>query len=317
MESFFDHYRGYIELAEETVINFCTGNGDHILNYRGRDGCNATFDWARYNAYCPQEHRRKCSHNWVKHVREGGETGGNPAWSGPSFLVSDEPMDYHRLQGIYQAFRDVAKERGVAIRLLEYFEPGPEFCRSIFKDKHQEVMSNGVMDVTAPLAADTTPYASSPGGIAEGMIAGDFLAEQCGVFVRDFKLDGVYLGNQCGLIGFWHPCNAPEVTPERRAGILQFFKSLWHAVGKDRLLYWMDTYWPADVEIDRWAMSEEACATGCNDGRQLRRHCENRANLAQYREPSAHRGQARRSPGHPYSPWISSIPGIPTLCTLT
>ena len=51
VESFFDHYAAWIKGAEQTVVNFCTGNGDHILNYRGRDGWETTFDWARYNAF--------------------------------------------------------------------------------------------------------------------------------------------------------------------------------------------------------------------------------------------------------------------------
>ena len=50
-----------------------------------------------------------------------------------------------------------------------------------------------------------------------------------------------------------------SATTERRAGILRFFQQLRAALG-DRLVYWMDTYWPADVEIEKWAMSEEAYA---------------------------------------------------------
>ena len=167
--------------------------------------------------------------------------------------------DYRKLAAIYRAFREVAAERKVNLKLLEYFEPGPEFCHSDFKQRHHEVMANGVIDVTLPLAADSRAYAARPGGIPAGLAAGDFVAEQCGAFVRDFELDGVLLGNQCGLIGFWHPNSAPPATAERRAGILRFFKQLRAAMG-DRLVYWMDTYWPADVEIEKWAMSEEAYA---------------------------------------------------------
>ncbi|MDF2709959.1 MAG: hypothetical protein K0R62_5611 [Nonomuraea muscovyensis] len=176
-------------------------------------------------------------------------------------------MDYERLAGCYAAVRAEARRRGLRVSLLEYLEPGPEFCRSEWKTvRHPEVAASvadagghlvpGVIDVTAPLAADTRRYAAYPGGIPAGLPAGDFVAAQ----PADFGLDGVLLGNQFGLIGFWHPDNAPPLTPGRSAGIERFFLRLREAMG-ERLVYWMDTHWRAEVERSAWGMTDTAYAT--------------------------------------------------------
>ena len=117
-------------------------------------------------------------------------------------------------------------------------------------------MLPGVLDVLRKPAPDRHVYASYPSGISEGTVVGDFVAAQCDAFTRDLAIDGVFLGNQFGLLGFWLPENAPPVTQKRRDGIAHFFKTLRKRLG-DRLVYWMDSYWPADVEIEHWAMDEK------------------------------------------------------------
>jgi len=82
------------------------------------------------------------------------------------------------------------------------------------------------------------------------------VAAQAAAFVRDFELEGIFLGNQFGLLGFWHPDHAPEPTAQRRAGITRFFRALRTRFG-ERLVYWMDSYWPAEVEDAAWAMDPE------------------------------------------------------------
>ncbi len=269
VQSFFDHFGPWIEGAQQTVLNFCTGNGDHILNYRGRAGMDDSFDWARYNCHGHSDADRKAHNaNWLRRVREGGERSYNPYMAGPSFILSEQVMNYRKLAGIYEAFRREADRRSVNFKLLEYLEPGPEFCRCEWKTiRHPEGASGsadaggnivqGVIDVCSHLNADDHAYAAYPQGIPAGTNTGDFVAAQTDAFTRDFGLDGVFLGNQFGLIGFWHPDNAPPATPERRQGILRFFQRLRETMDQ-RLVYWMDTYWPADVEIERWSMSEEA-----------------------------------------------------------
>ncbi|MFJ2261552.1 hypothetical protein ACIOKD_24980 [Streptomyces sp. NPDC087844] len=275
VEEFFAHHAAWCEDRDVTVV-FCAGNGDHILNYTGRR--HETFDWARYNCYAAETHptgpaalTRRHNADWLARVREGGERSANPYSAGPMFTLSEQPLDYHRLAGIYRALREGAERHGVTLTLLEYLEPGPEFCRSEWKTvRHPEVSSAaadagghlvpGVVDVTLPLAADERPYRAFPQGVPEGMPAGDFVAAQTAAFVEDFELDGVMLGNQFGLVGFWHPDNAPALTPERTAGIERFFRQMREKMGR-RQVYWMDTYWRTDVEKSAWGMTDACYAT--------------------------------------------------------
>jgi hypothetical protein len=269
VKKFFDHYAECFKHADQIVLNFCTGNGDHILNYAGKDRWGDEFDWARYNCYQGADDKSRLTHNldWLVKCREGGQHSDNPYLSGPAFILSDQKMDYQKLARIYLAFREEAERRKLPFKLLEYLEPGPEFCQCVWKTQRHpeasqgkvfagEVSVAGVIDVCAELNADPEKYAAYPDGIPKGTNAGDFVANQCDLFTRDFGLDGVFLGNQFALMGFWDPGNAPPATAARRAGISHFFQTLRQKMGS-RLVYWMDTYWPAEVEIERWAMSEE------------------------------------------------------------
>ncbi|MEU4243906.1 hypothetical protein [Actinoplanes sp. NPDC026619] len=212
------------------------------------------------------------AHNldWLRRVRDGGERSFNPYSAGPMMVLSEQRMDYGVLAGCYAAVRDAAQARGMELTLLEYLEPGPEFCRSDFKTRrHPEVavagadsgghVVPGILDVTRPLAADERGYAAYPRGFPSGLPAGDFVAAQTAAYVDDFGLDGVLLGNQFGLLGFWDPANAPPVTPERTAGIGRFFAAMRAAFGR-RQIYWMDTYWRADLERPAWGMPPQAYA---------------------------------------------------------
>ncbi|MGW1412094.1 hypothetical protein [Streptomyces sp. NPDC002403] len=272
IEAFFDHHAHWAQDRDLTLV-FCAGNGDHILNYTGRR--DERFDWARYNCYAadtqeggPAGIARRHNADWLERVREGGERSFNPYSAGPMFTLSEQPMDYDVLAGVYTTVRRVAERRGLRVRLLEYLEPGPEFCRSEWKTaRHPEVSSAsadvgghmvpGVIDVTLPLVADPRPYRAFPEGVPAGVLAGDFVAAQTAAFVDDFGLDGVMLGNQFGLLGFWHPDNAPKLTPERVEGIARFFVQVRERMG-ERLVYWMDTYWRTEVERATWGMTD-AC----------------------------------------------------------
>jgi hypothetical protein len=274
VEAFFDHHAEWISGNDLTVV-FCAGNGDHVLDWTGPAAIDETFDWARYNAYAwdpdagsPFEKSvRDHNANWLERVREGGERSANPYSAGPMMVLSEQTMDYRALATIYASLRSEASRRGIRLRLLEYLEPGPEFCRSEWKTvRHPEVAAAradagghvipGLIDVTLPLHSDSRAYAGWPDGIPAGTLAGEFVARQTAAFVEDFDLDGVLLGNQFGLVGFWHPDNAPELTAERRAGIQSFFTGLRQAMGHKQI-YWMDSYWRADVEREVWGMTDE------------------------------------------------------------
>lgn len=292
VRSFFDHYESWFLHAETVVLCFAAGNGDHILNYRGTAGLDDAFEWARYNCFRaahmtgnfdgldeaaerarlnahnnPQELAFRHNLDWLNRVREGGERSYNPYSAGPSLVISEQVLTYRILGRFYVCFREEAQKRGINLKLLEYLEPGPEFCPCVWKTQlHPEgaqgnadaegSVAQGVIDVCSTLREDSFPYAAFPRGIPAGTNTGGFVAAQTAAFVRDFELDGVYLGNQFGLIGFWDPKNAPPATPERREGVKRFFQSFRNAMG-DKLIYWMDTYWPAEIEIEKWAMSEE------------------------------------------------------------
>jgi len=267
--SFFDHYVDWIRYANPLVVNFCTGNGDHVLNYGGLGSWGDEFDWARGNeASIGDTVAARRAHNlrWLQHVVEGGQTSDGPSFCGPAFILSEQKMNFRTLKAIYDCFREEAQKRGIPFRIVEYIEPGPEFCRCDWKTHlHPEAavgqtieiasgeMGKGVIDVTVQLNADSKHYASHPNGIPEGTVTGDFVAAQCGAFVEEMGLDGIFLGNQFGLCGLWSPNNAPAATEERRAGIRRFFKAMRAGMGT-RLIYWMDSYWRAEVEESSWAM---------------------------------------------------------------
>lgn len=259
VKAFFDHYKDYISAAEMTVLNFCTGNGDHILMYRGLDYMSDTFDWARYNRYPCDEGMTHYTHNlkWVQEAYEKSENLRGVRRQGPSFMTHDQIMDYATLKNIYTCFQEEAASRNLNFKLLEYLEPGPEFCKSVWKvDLHPEGTLERVIDVCSTLDGDLHHYSAFPNGIPSGVNTGAFVIGQTGDYVDDFGLDGVFLGNQFALCGLWNPKDAPTVTAERVDGIKSFFRGLRERVGH-KLIYWMDTYWPVEHEIKHWGMSEE------------------------------------------------------------
>lgn len=268
---FFDHYADWFARVDEVVLTFCASNGDHVLNYPGREAWDERFDWGRYNSYVGTE-VRPLDHNrhWIEKARENRVIAGNPYHAGPTFVLSEQHLDYRRLAGLYAAIRSEAERRGIRLVLLEYLEPGSEFCACVWKtERHPEAASGivdaggnlapGLIDVATTLAADPHRYAAYPGGIPEGEPTSDFIAAQVGAFVDDLGLDGVTLGNQFGLIGLWSPEHAYEPTPERRAAITRFFTGLRDRLG-DRRVYWQDSFWPVETETEAWGMSDEAYA---------------------------------------------------------
>jgi hypothetical protein len=262
---FFDHYADWFAYVDEVVVTFATGNGDHILNYRGRRHWDDTFDWARYNCFGgPENNAHDHNLGWLTRVREGGERSDNPYMAGPMVIVSEAEMCYRDLAQIYTALRGEAASRGIRLKVVEYLEPGPEFCRSEWKTvRHPEAargsadaggnIATGLIDVCSTLNEDNRAYAAYPDGLAEGTPTAEFIAGQTAAFLRDFELDGVFLGNQFGLLGLWDPRNAPPATAERRAGVTRFFGQMRESLG-EKLIYWQDSFWPPEVEDRAWAM---------------------------------------------------------------
>lgn len=270
--AFFDHYADWFGRVDEVVVTFCAGNGDHVLAYPGAGHESTCFDWGRYNSYVGTAVSTR-DHNaqWLRVAREDRVIAGNPYHAGPAFVLSEQPMDYATLAGIYAAFRDEARGRGIPLVLLEYLEPGSEFCACEWKTgRHPEAASGwvdaggniapGLLDVAATLDADAHTYAAYADGIPAGEPVERFAARQIAAFVADLGLDGITLGNQFGLIGIWHPEHAVEVTPERRAAVTRFFTRLRELLGDGRI-YWQDSFWPVEVEQDVWGMTDAAYAS--------------------------------------------------------
>ncbi len=282
--AFFDHYADWFDRVDEVVVTFCAGNGDHVLAYPGTGHGATRFDWGRYNSYVGTAvSTRDHNGHWLRVAREDRVIAGNPYHAGPAFVLSEQPMDYATLAAIYRSFRDEARRRGIPLVLLEYLEPGSEFCACVWKtERHPEAASGwvdaggniapGLLDVAAVLDADTEVYAAYPSGIPAGEPVERFAARQIAAFVADFGLDGITLGNQFGLIGIWHPEHAVQSTPERRASVTRFFTRLRELLdagagagtgagaGAGARIYWQDSFWPVEVEQDVWGMTDEAYA---------------------------------------------------------
>ncbi|WP_067195331.1 hypothetical protein [Microbacterium sp. XT11] len=278
--AFFDHYADWFGRVDEVVVTFCAGNGDHVLAYPGPGSGTARFDWGRYNSYVGTTvSTRDHNAHWLRVAREDRVIAGNPYHAGPAFVLSEQEMDYDTLAAIYGAFRDEGRRRGIPLVLLEYLEPGSEFCACEWKTRrHPEAASGwvdaggniapGLLDVAAVLDADAEAYASYPQGIPHGEPVERFVARQIAAFVADFGLDGITLGNQFGLIGLWHPEHAVASTPERRAAVTRFFTRLRGLFDRDptedgrvRRIYWQDSFWPVEVEQEVWGMTDEAYAS--------------------------------------------------------
>ncbi|MFK4106836.1 hypothetical protein ACI2L1_43700, partial [Streptomyces sp. NPDC019531] len=74
VEAFFDHHADWLTDRPVTLV-FCAGNGDHVLNYAGRQSWADRFDWARYNCFAlapggPSASARAHNRDWLARVRD-------------------------------------------------------------------------------------------------------------------------------------------------------------------------------------------------------------------------------------------------------
>ncbi|MEO8193004.1 MAG: hypothetical protein ABI681_04075 [Gemmatimonadales bacterium] len=220
---FFEHYKPMTTGAAETVVIFAVGNSDHILDYRGVEYWNDNIEWARTTDFIP---------------------------------ISEATLDYHQLDGIVRAFRDAAEAAGVNVKVFDHIDSGSEFTlTNRFKYvRHPECTSNewGMFDVRARLQADETLYASAPGGIAEGTLCGEFLADQVSRYIHDVGFDGILFDNQLGTRGRWHDGDGPGYSDEEAAGIQEFLEYS-QKVLAGKSLMWFDSY--NNVQVERETFS--------------------------------------------------------------
>ncbi len=252
LEKLIAYYRPLIECAGTWVWIWATGNADHVLTYPGPDGHARAVPWARYSAY-GKGNGPDC---------EGSCTLDNFS-AGPFWIVREDTLDYRQISDIIAILRELTLEICPRARVIEYVDPGPEFCESPFKDSHHtEILTGwtGAIDIRAALHGDSRRYAAYPAGIPYGLPVPEFLAAQIVAYCDGLGVDGVYLGNQFGTREWWNPDGAHGYSDEEAAQIEGFFRTLHTALGTQRLLYWMDTYWETTVEHDRWSVPASAYA---------------------------------------------------------
>ena len=112
-------------------------------------------------------------------------------------------------------------------------------------------------DIRGRLKADSLAYASTPNGIAEGMLCGNFLAQQVGRYVADLGCDEILYGNQLGTRGKWLPADGPGWSEEEAAAIREFFTQSGAALGS-RELMWFDSYNNVQIERRTWSIPSDA-----------------------------------------------------------
>lgn len=245
IESLFKYYQELFSKGDKLIIIWATGNSDHILKYQGQKHWEDNVSWARYSAYtCASE--------------EGEGDPGNFN-AGPFWIIRKDPLNYHQIANIIKKIRYFGNKKGFSnLEVIEYFDSGVEFCECEFKNsRHPEMMDQEWTDVRSVLHPDNYQYAAFPEGIPAGTATSDFLALQTQAYCEDLGMDGVYLGNAFGTRGVWHPQNAPGYSSEEAERILYFFKKMKETLA-EKEVYWMDSYWPVQVEHDQWSVPREA-----------------------------------------------------------
>ena len=241
------YYRPLIERAGHWIWIWATGNADHALSYSGAHDHDRAVPWARYSAYSKGVAERNAQ----------GECVVDNFCAGPFWTIREDTLSYRQIAGIVEELRAATQAVCPDVKVIEYVDPGPEFCESPFKDAwHPEILTGwtGAVDVRAALMADSRSYAAWPKGIPEGLPVRDFVAGQCRAYCEELEFDGVYLGNQFGTREWWDPARAHGYSDEEARLIELWFRTMKQAMGPDRLVYWMDSYWEVSVEHDRWSV---------------------------------------------------------------
>lgn len=220
---FLEHYRPLTSRAAEVIVIFAVGNSDHILLYPGPEAWATNVEWARTIEFIP---------------------------------FSQRLLSYDQIHGIVGAFRSAGAAAGIKLKVYDQIDSGGEFTptndfKYVF---HPECTNNRwfMYDVGARLHADTRDYASAPGGVAEGTLCGEFLADQASRYLHELGFDGILYGNQLGTRGRWLPGNGVGYTVEEAADIRSFLAySQRVLLGKD--LMWFDSY--NNVQVERETFS--------------------------------------------------------------
>ena len=191
-------FKGWEKLcdkAENVAVMLWTADGSEILEYSG--DLTQSFDYCDVigignpKKFAPYADNEK-NNLHIRPVLYNGER-----------LV----MTYSVLRDIISALKKVGYEiTGKEIRVIETFDPGPEFANSDFKyRRHPEICKGNIMGAkmwlhcASTLHADSVSYAAYPNGIPEGTHFGEFLGKQLMFLCRDVGFDGIWLSNGFGF----------------------------------------------------------------------------------------------------------------------
>jgi hypothetical protein len=224
VEAFLRHYASLTTRAAEVVVIFAVGNSEHILSYRGRGHWNDPAMWARYT-------------------------------NGKDVAAFDRPLRFRQIANVVRTFKEVAAEAGLALKVYDQIDPGPEMAWEYWKyTRHPECMDLrwDSFDIRGVLKPDSLTYASAPDGAPAGKLCGEFMVDQAAEYLRDLDFDGILYGNQFGTRGKWEPGRGPGYSAAEAAAIQSFLDYSRRAYGR-REIMWFDSYNNVDVERDTFS----------------------------------------------------------------
>lgn len=206
----FSQWMPLFRRGTSTAVMLWVADGSEILDY---NGCETDdFPWCQYIGIgnpTVDEDTIQTPEQWLSlHVRPF-------PYRGPQEL---RKFTYGELKTVVSAIKEIGLEMtGQCIKVVETFDPGPEFAPSSFKfERHPEISGNsnvecttgdasmtnkvkGWVNAAAVLHGDTHPYATYPNGIPEGTPFGEFLGRQARRFCDDLGFDGLWLSNGFGF----------------------------------------------------------------------------------------------------------------------
>jgi len=230
IKNFFEHYDVLFEKAEKVILILGIGNSEHILQYRGRKYWEDKVQWARYIG---------------------------PRLSEDN-AMSKQFLDYNQIYEIVKKFKYEASIRGYNFKIFDMINSTYEFAWTSFRTvRHRETMKNSfTYNIMVSLNRDDYIYATNPDGISEGKNAGEFLAEQTAVYIKDLGFDGVLYKNQLGTRARWNPQDGPGYTKKESKEILNFLRYTKELLGNKELM-WFDSYDTIEIERKYYSFPEQ------------------------------------------------------------
>lgn len=229
LDRIFGQWRDLLDRADAASVMLWTSDGSEILDY-GSD-MDAKFEW--------------CNTIGVANPRWGGTDLNDPEGLSihkrPALYMENPPkFTYAWLRRLVSRIKARAATLHKPIKVVETFEPGPEFAKSSFKyERHPEIClgrwggAPSFVCCYATLNADSRKYAAYPDGIPQGESFGRFLGRQSQAFLSDMGFDALWLSNGFGFgLETWSYTGAlfdgksfsNERAPETRKRILDFWR---------------------------------------------------------------------------------------------